>query len=378
MPVRESEGMVIGADASRAAEGERTGTEAYSLFLLKELSKLAVAEGHRVRLYHRDQPAEELCSETAGIEHVVLSFPRMWTHLRLASELHRKPPDIFFTPAHVIPYSYHGPSVATVHDLGFLHYPEAHSRSQLRYLRWSTEHNAKRARRVIADSEATKVDLLHYYHIPAGQVEVIYPGIDPDLRPESDQGIISAVLEKYGVSAPYLLYLGTIQPRKNLIRLIDAYLGTRTEHQLVLAGKLGWLSEPIISHVEGLDADDRKRIRVPGYIAREDKNALITAAGALVFPSLYEGFGFPLIEANACGTPVLASNSSSLPEIAGDAALLVDPLSEGAIRDGIERIVSDEPLRNGLVQAGLKNARRFSWETAAEQTLAVLERAARE
>jgi glycosyltransferase involved in cell wall biosynthesis len=370
--------MVIGADASRATASERTGTEAYSLFLLKQLSELAVAKGHQVRFYHRELPTEELYDESEGIEHVVLSFPRMWTHLRLALELHRRPPDIFFTPAHVIPYSYRRPSVATVHDLGFLHYPEAHTRGQLRYLRWSTEHNAKRAKRVIADSEATKADLLHYYHIPARKVEVIYPGIDPDFRPVSDQDRISAVIKKYGVTTPYLLHLGTIQPRKNLVRLVDAFLGTAIEHQLVLAGKPGWLSEPIISHIEGLEAADRKRIRAPGYIAPQDASALISAAGALVFPSLYEGFGFPLIEANACGTPVLASNSSSLPEIAGEAALLVDPLDEQAIRDGITQIVNDESMRHRLVQAGLNNSRRFSWETAAEQTLAVLELAAHE
>ncbi len=263
-------------------------------------------------------------------------------------------------------------------DLGFLHYPEAHTRGQLRYLRWSTEHNVKRAKRVVADSEATKAGLLYYYHIPATKVEVIYPGIDPDFKHVSDQEQISAVLNKYGISAPYLLYIGTIQPRKNLVRLVDAFLGTAIDHQLVLAGKPGWLSEPIISHIEGLEAADRKRILVPGYISPEDKSALISAADALVFPSLYEGFGFPLIEANVCGTHVLASNTSSLPEIAGEAALLVDPLDEQAIRDGIAQIVKDESLRGRLVKAGPKNAQRFSWKTAAEQTLAVLELAARE
>jgi glycosyltransferase involved in cell wall biosynthesis len=312
-----------------------------------------------------------------GIEHVELSFPRLWTHLKLASELHRNPPDVFFTPAHVIPYSYRRPSVATVHDLGFLHYPDAHTRRQIVYLRWSTGHNSRRARRVIADSEATKEDLIRYYKIPAEKVVVVFPGIDPLLWPVSDADKRAFVVEKYGITPPYVLHIGTIQPRKNLTRLIDSFIGTGVDRQLVLAGKLGWLAEPIVAKVQEMKPADRERILLAGYIAAEDKGALISAADALVFPSLYEGFGFPLVEANACGTPVLASNSSSLPEIAGDAALLVDPLDQTAIGDGIFQILNDETLRNRLVEAGIINAQRYSWETAAVKTLDVLENAAR-
>ncbi len=376
MPVREPLGMIIGIDASRAMVGERTGTEAYSLFLTRALSQLAVSRGHQVRLYYRGQPDEQIISDAEGIEHVGLSFPRLWTHLRLASELHRRPPDVFYTPAHVIPYSYHRPSVATVHDLGFLHYPDAHTSRQLLYLRWSTGHNSRRARRIIADSSATKRDLIQSYKIASQKIEVIYPGIDPELRPVTDPGKRAAVIKKYGVAAPYILYIGTIQPRKNLIRLIDGFVSSGIEHQLVLAGKPGWLAEPINAHIQGLDTADRERVLSTGYIAPEDKSALISAADALVFPSLYEGFGFPLIEANACGTPVLASNSSSLPEIAGDAALLVDPLDVVAIGEGITQILSDDTLRDNLVTAGLANTKRFSWETAAEKTLDLLEIAA--
>lgn len=368
--------MIIGVDASRTIVGERTGTEAYSLFLTRSLIQLASSRGHQIRLYYNGRPGEEMFPVVDEIEHVELSFPRLWTHLRLASELHRKPPDVFFTPAHVIPYSYRRPSVATVHDLGFLHYPDAHTRRQVVYLRWSTGHTSKRARKIIADSTATKEDLLKFYKVPADKVEVIYPGIDPELQPVSDAAKRTAVLDRYGISEPFLLHIGTIQPRKNLMRLIDGFVSMGEDHQLVLAGKLGWLADPIVAHVQNLKPAERELVLLPGYIGVEDKGALISAADALVFPSLYEGFGFPLVEANACGTPVLASNSSSLPEVAGDAALLVDPLDQRAIGQGISRILNDETLRHRLVEAGIDNARRFSWETTAKKTLDVLEMAA--
>ena len=368
--------MLIGVDASRTTTTQRTGTEAYSLFLLREIARQSAAKGHEIRFYYNMRPREQLFSAADNVDHRVIPFPRMWTHLRLASELHRNAPDVFFTPAHVIPFSYSRPSVATVHDLGFVHFPEAHTRRQLTYLRWSTKHNANRAKLIIADSEASKADLRCYYGVDPARIEVVYPGVDPTLRPIADQQKLTAVTRKYGVIPPFMLYIGTIQPRKNLVRLIDCFLDSDVDYRLVIAGKAGWLSESIISHIDNLEGDERARICLPGYIAEEDKAALLSAAEAVVFPSLYEGFGFPLVEANACGTPVLSSDSSSLPEIAGDAALLVDPRDEQALQEGIRRIAVDTALRNRLVQAGIENGKRFSWETAAEKTLEVFERAA--
>ncbi|MFN2187361.1 MAG: glycosyltransferase family 4 protein [Candidatus Promineifilaceae bacterium] len=370
--------MLIGADASRSSASQRTGTEAYSFYLLNALAKAAVDRDHRIRFYHREPTDEDLYQDVDGIEHVVIPFPRMWTHVKLAWELHRRPPDVFFTPSHVIPFTYRRPSVATVHDLGFLHFPETHTRNQLRYLRWSTRHNAKRSRVIIVDSQATKEDLVQLYAVQPDRIEVVYPGVDPDLRPVTDKKELDAVCAKYGVRAPYLLYIGTIQPRKNLVRLIDGFLGVDLIHQLVLAGKQGWLSESICDHIDGLKKVERERIVLTGFVQTEDKAALISGAEALVLPSLYEGFGFPVVEANAIGTPVLCSNTSSLPEIAGEAAILVDPQDVSAIREGIARLVADESFRKQLIQAGLDNSRRFSWETAAEQTLTILERAAKQ
>jgi glycosyltransferase involved in cell wall biosynthesis len=368
--------MLIGIDASRAAKAQRTGTEGYAYHLIRELVPLAEAAGHRLRLYFQQQPQHPI-SDSPAVEHVVIPWPRLWTHLRLAWELHRRPPDLFFTPAHVIPFTYRGPAVATVHDLGYLFFPQAHTRTQKAYLQWSTRHNAQRSRRVLADSEATRQDLTTHLGTPSQKIDVVYPGIDPELQPVHDEEVLSAVQAKYGIAAPYFLYLGTLQPRKNVGRLVEAFANAPAagNQQLVLAGKPGWLSQPIMEQIAALPAPVAQRVRVTGYVAEEDKAALLSGATALLFPSLYEGFGFPVLEAQACETPVLTSNSSSLPEVAGEAALLVDPERMDEIRAGIERLAQDEALRRRLVEAGRSNVRRFNWQKAAAAALRTLEEA---
>jgi len=377
--------MVIGIDASRAATKQRTGTEAYALFLIQALISRTAHTEHHLRLYFNQPPDESLFRESEHVERVVIPFPRLWSHIRLARELARRPPDVFFTPAHVIPYSYQGPSVATIHDLGFDYFPEAHTDRQRFYLRWSTGHNSQRSRRIATDSQATKEDLIHLFDVNEAKIDVIYPGIDPQLRPVTERDQLAAVRDKYDITSPYLLYIGTIQPRKNLDRLAEAFIASNVKAQLVLAGKVGWQAQKIIKQIEDLRelalANDpnleRNPILLPGFVFDEDKAALIAGAEAMLFPSLYEGFGFPVVESNVCGTPVLCSNTSSLPEIAGEAALLVDPLDIGAIARGIERITTDEDYRQRLVDAGYHNSKRFDWDQAADQLLQTLERAAR-
>jgi len=365
--------MVIGIDASRAATIQRTGTEVYAYNLVKALIPLVEQAGVSLKLYFNQKPADILFPYAAHVEHLVLPFPRLWTHMRLGWELRRRPPDVFFTPAHVIPAGYRKPSVATVHDLGFLYFPETHTFSQSAYLNWSTRHNAERSRILVADSVATKEDLVSNWQVEPEKIRVIYPGIDPILKPVSDKNRLATVPKKYGITPPFLLHIGTLQPRKNLVRLIDAYADSGVVHELVLAGGAGWRDEAIVAALTRQNAEVRRRIILPGFIEETDKGALISAADALLYPSLYEGFGFPLIEANACKTPVLAADASSLPEIAGDGgALLVDPLDVRAIRDGIRQIVSDSTLRRRLVKAGYVNCQRFSWQETASQVLDVL------
>ena len=375
--------MVIGVDASRAVTRQRTGTEAYAYFLIQTLIPLASEHNCQLRLYFNQPPHPDLFLQANHVEHVTIPLPRLWTHGRLAWELARCPPDVFYTPAHVIPYGQRVPSVATIHDVGFHFFPETHTRSQRTYLNWSTRHNGQNSRRVIVDSKATMEDLIRLYNLNPAKIDVIYPGIDPELRPVTDVGQLTAVQNKYGVIPPYLLYIGTLQPRKNLSRLIQAYMISHVDHQLVIAGKIGWRAKSLLDEIKNArsslkqrgDFSGEDRLLLPGYIADHDKAALISGAEALLFPSLYEGFGFPVVEGNVCGTPVLCSNTSSLPEISNGAALEVDPLDLEGLATGIQRITGDEDLRHQLVSAGIVNARRFSWETAAIMVLATLKSA---
>lgn len=361
--------MVIGIDASRAATAQKTGTEGYAYHLIRAVAPLAARRGHQLTLYY-NRPPDQPLTEAA---HTARPLPqnRLWTHARLARELHTRPPDVFFTPAHVIPLSYRAPSVATIHDVGFRHYPDAHTANQRRYLEWSTRHNAQRARLILADSAATKADVVAFYGISAEKIHVVYPAFAPELSPNYSP----APLSQLGIRFPFLLTLGTLQPRKNIGRLIDAFASVAhvLPHQLVLAGKMGWLSDSVRDAIDAQPAVIQQRIVTTGFIDDEAKAALLTQADALLFPSLYEGFGFPVLEAQRCGTPVLCAARSSLLEVGAASATMVEPESARSIASGIMETLAN---RSQLVAAGYRNVARFDWRVSAEKTLNLLEQAA--
>ena len=379
------ESMLIGIDASRATAARRTGTETYSLHLIRAL--LAQGKGHQFRLYFNQAPAPGLFP--GGADRRVMPFPRLWTHLRLSREMQSAPPDVLFVPSHVLPVVHPRRCVVTVHDLGYHYYPEAHTLFQNAYLRWSTRYNARTATRVLADSEATRKDLLRYYGISEERIVVVYPGRDETLVPVKDPQALNAVRARYGLSAPYFLYVGTLHPRKNLVRLVNAFAALTSadrarsepadlgradrmsEPQLVLAGQKGWLSEEIFAQVRKLGLEDR--VILTGYVPDADLTGLLSGALAFVFPSLYEGFGLPVLEAMACGTPVICSSVSSLPEVGGDAALQIDPLDTEALAEAMHQVITDVGLRTTLVERGYEQVQRFSWQRSAGQVLQVLE-----
>ena len=367
--------MLIGIDASRAVTQERTGTGNYSLQLIRHL--LALESGHRYRLYFNRPPTVELFPMAADLEQRVMPFPRLWTHVRLSWEMARQPPDVLFVPAHVLPLVHPRSSVVTVHDLGYRHYPAAHPLLDRLYLDLSTRYNARAARRVIAVSQATQDDLVQHYGIEPDKITVVYSGWDERMQPVEDEGTIEGVKARYHIRGEYVLYVGTLQPRKNLGRLLEAVALLRKEARrgeapsLIIAGRKGWLYDPVFQQVERLGLEGE--VVFPGYVPQEDLPALLSGARLFVFPSLYEGFGLPVLEAMACGTPVVCSNVSSLPEVAGDAALLVDPLDVEGMAEAMNRLLQDEGLRAELVERGYRQVRRFSWERCARATLAVLE-----
>lgn len=353
--------MHIGIDASRVTVARRTGTESYALNLIRAM--LGIGGTHQFTLYFRNAPTPDLL----GGQHRLIPFPRLWTHVRLAWELAtaRPRPEVLFVPAHVAPLIQPLPAVVTVHDLGYRYFPDAHPLGQRLYLDWSTRFSARAAKRLMADSHATAQDLQRFYNTSPGKITVVYPGRDERLA-RVDPAPVRA---KYGLPETYLLHVGTLQPRKNLVRLIEAVTrsGQPSAVSLVLAGRAGWLSASITTLAQ------ERGVRVLEYVPEEDLAGLYSGATAFVFPSLYEGFGFPVLEAMACGTPVICSNTSSLPEVAGEAALLVDPLNTQALASAIGRVLADADLRAALVGRGFEQIQKFSWEKAARETLAVLE-----
>ena len=370
--------MLIGIDASRALRARRTGTERYSLELINAL--LDLDSGHQFRLYVPAPPPQKLFRGNADI--AVLAGRRLWTHAKLGPYTRSHPPDVLFVPAHVLPVVGPRKTVVTVHDLGYEHFPEAHPWRQRQYLRWSTRRHIRVSTQVIADSQATKDDLISFYGAESEHIHVVHLAPDPDLKPETDPARIAHVRASYGipVDAEYILHIGTIHPRKNLSRLVDAFLLLRQrlperKLHLVLAGGMGFEGDALQHKVAemGLDA----HVRFTGYARVHDIPALYSGAACYVLPSLNEGFGFPALEAQACETPLVCARTSSLPEVAGDGALYFDPFDVEDMAGAIEHVLEEPERRSELVEKGRANIKRFSWEKTARETLRVLELAAK-
>lgn len=366
----------IGIDASRVATGHRTGTEQYSVQLLEALGALDRRNEYRLYFNARAKPDLNLPDNFRAR---LIPFPRLWTHARLSLEMLAQPPDVLFVPAHVVPLA-HPRTVVTIHDLGYRAFPGAHPWRSRQYLDWSSRWSAAVARRIIVPSAATARDLSAAYGTPRERIAIIPHGYHPRFRP-LPAGEVAAGLARLGIDRPYILAVGTLQPRKNLARTLAAFerlVARGLPHRLVLVGRRGWLADPLFAALERPGSPARGRISITGYLADSDLPIVYNGAEALAFPSLYEGFGLPALEALACGLPTLTSNTTALPEVVGDAALMVDPLDTNAIADGLARLLTDRALREELRGRGLARARGFSWARTAEATLAVLEEAARD
>ncbi len=258
-------------------------------------------------------------------------------------------------------------TLLTVHDLSFVRAPEAASPRLRAYLNRVVPRSVQRADHILADSQATKDDLIALYGTHADKVTVLLSGVSDRFVPVTDSAQTAAIRAKYGIGdAPYIFSVGTVQPRKNyerLIRALAALPATQREVKLVIAGGQGWLHAPIYQAVTELGLSER--VIFPGFAEDVDLPALYSGARLVAYPSLYEGFGLPILEAMRCGTPVLTANTSSLGEVAGDAAVIVDPLDVDSIRDGLLRLLTDDALRTRMIRAGFEQARPFTWERAA-------------
>lgn len=365
----------IGIDASRAILAQRTGTEHYSASLLKAMSELPEAAARPTTLYVNTSDIHAAAHNLGFAlppkwRIKAIPFPRLWTHIRLSWEMLRHGPGALFVPSHVVPLWHPRKTAVTIHDLGYLAYPQAHKRLSRFYLHISTWFSARSARRVIAISEATKRDLIKHYGIKPGKIEVIYHGRDPIFAPVSDQATLSQTAAKYGVSQPYCIHVGTLQPRKNIGVLVDAWKllrdTTQNPPQLLLAGKKGWLYNSLFEQVNSYNLGDL--IKFADYVERDDLPALYSGALALTFPSLYEGFGLPALEAMSCGTPAIAANATSLPEVVGDAGILLGPNAAPVWAEAVKQLQASAQLRKELTERGLQQASKFTWEKCAQET----------
>lgn len=380
--------MRLGVDARPAVFPQKTGIGYYTWHLLRlmpaidpettyvawYLNARGLAGGRRGLLQNIAAPnlVERATPIPAGwFERLSerLDAPRMEWFARF---------DVLFAPNFVPPPTRKPRLVLTVHDLAFRRFPETAPHGTKRWLE-RLDRALGRATRVIAVSESTRNDLLDLCRVDPLRVVVVPLGVDRSLFRPPVQQEVAAVRSRYDLSRPYVMYLGGIEPRKNLPNLLTAFARLPDEVLLVIAGSgVEWnpegadlLGEAMAKLPEAV----RARVRRTGYVAEPDKVALLGGAEVFVYPSLYEGFGLPVLEAMACGTPVVTSNVSSLPEVAGDAAVLVDPTDPASIAGGIDKVLTDVPFRGSLAAAGLERAERFTWEKTAASTAAVLHEA---
>lgn len=368
--------MVIGIDASRANQKQKTGIGWYSYHLIQELKKIPLGQGDKFILYSANELKDELAELPENWQSKILNWPvkYLWTQIRLAGEMLFNPPDVLFVPAHCLPFICPIKSVMTIHDLGFKYFKDAYSFCQRIYLNlvyWWAVH---RADKIIVPSKFTKKEVMKFYQIKGDKIEVVYEGYDERVfYREENREKIDSILKIYNIERPYFLYVGRIENKKNIFGLIKAYkklIGERGTNlpRMVLVGKKGFGYTKIEKELKSI----KQMFFFPGYVKEEDLIYFYNGATAFIFPSLYEGFGLPLLEAMACGCPVITSQSSSLPEIGGSACLYFFSGDVDGLAKTMEKIIANGDIVNQLKRNGLANVKNFSWRKCAQETKNVL------
>lgn len=300
----------------------------------------------------------------------------LWEQIAQPVQLLRAGVDLLHSLAFVQPVALPCAGIVTIYDLSFVLFPQRFPPWRRMYLRWGAGFSARSARRVIAISESTKQDIVRFLGVPESKVDVVACGVDEDFRPMESAEKVDVLRSRRHLPPKMLLFVGTLEPRKNLTTLLRSYALLKQRFEpppLVIGGPTGWRHEEIFSLAQELDLQDD--VLFPGFIPREELPLWYNAASAFVYPSLYEGFGLPPLEAMACGTPVVASNASSLPEVVGDAGLLVEPTDAEELAQAMQRVLSDDDLRDSLRRKGLERAKKFSWPRAARETARAYDRA---
>jgi glycosyltransferase involved in cell wall biosynthesis len=370
--------MTLCFDLSAAAH-ERAGLGRYAARLAEALLPLEPG----LTAFINDPRKSKLAPPLSGLPTHTAHLPRKWWRLRAAAGYFGGPGleavfpgvTLFHATEHLLPRLARARSVFTLHDTAYLLFPQYHLLQNRLYLTLMMPRFIARADAVICVSEATRRDAERFYQVPAEKLHVISEGVEARFQPITDSAALAAVRARYRLPERFILCVGTLEPRKNLPTLLDAYAALRARHPgvgLVLAGGKGWLYQSIFDRLRALGLEDV--VQLPGYIPEADLPALINCAEVFAYPSVFEGFGLPPLEAMACGVPVACSNASSLPEVTGAAALSLPPGDVAAWVTALDRLLSEAALRADLRTRGLARARNFTWAAAAARTQAVYQR----
>lgn len=370
------QGMKISFDVSDLSTNRADGTTRYTYELAQRLPSLAATDSWNFHAPFDSATIHDITDRMPNVTKIIAPFPKYWTQLRLPLDLYRVRPEVLFMPIQQLPYVRPGKmtTVAVVHDLAFHRFPQQFTHKDWLLLHLFSAYAARQADAIIAVSQATARDVAHYYG-RTRHVHVIHHGVDHErfrLPSELERAASWSKLHSTypKLHQPYLLFVSQIQPRKNIIRLVEAFEQLRQsipELQLVIAGGYGWLKQPILKRI--FHSPAHEHIILAGHVPDELLPALYWHAEVFTLPSLYEGFGIPLLEAQACGTPVVTSNVSSMPEIVGDSAVLIDPNDTESLVAGLRDALKN---KEELSRKGLANSQKFTWDNCAKQTLQIL------
>lgn len=368
--------MVIGIDGNEANTLRKVGIGQYAFELLKQFHNVKdEKESIKFIVYLKNEPNVQMPKETENWKYHIVRPRKFWTQVGLPFYLytHSPKPDVFFSPNHYAPRVSPVPTVVSIMDLSYIYFPDMFNSSDLYQLRNWTRYSVKKASKILTISQASKNDIITEYKKISDDIVVTYPGIKV-FDTEKDQNMTD-LQKKNHINGKYILFVGTLQPRKNIVRLFEAFKILRekekfSDYRLVVVGKKGWLYENIIQAPQLLGIENS--VQILNFVPDEDMPSLYKNAECFVLPSLYEGFGLPVLEAMRYGCPVVTSNVSSLPEAGGTAALYFDPTDVGDMAGIIEKVLSDKALTKDMVQKGYAQVKKFSWEKTARETLEVL------
>lgn len=372
--------MIIGLDGNEANVKNRVGSGRYVYELLKEFAK---TKDNQFIIHLKTDPLPDLPEKTANFSYKVFGPSKLWTQFALPVKLTLSTKlNVFASLGHYGPRFSRIPYVITIHDLSYLHFPQMFKKEDLYQLTNWSKYSIENSAHVIAVSQCTKDDIVKNYKVDPKKISVTYEGYDKKNYYPQQRSKIESVKKKYKILEKYIIFVGTLQPRKNIERLLEAFKLLEIENlhfrqktlQLVICGKKGWLYDSIYQKAKDLNVE--KRVIFTDFVPDIELPALISGAKAYVLPSLWEGFGIPVIEAQACGVPVVVSSTSSLPEIVGNSGILIDPISTSSIAEGLKKVFDEDGPRRQLIKKGFENIKRFSWQKCASETLSILSKVA--